>query len=787
MSELSASARFVIEKRYLRKDPDTGLPAETVEQMFERVALTVSSAHCTGEEQLICAEEYKRAMMLCEFMPNTPTFTGAGTELGQLAACFVLPIDDDIGKDSQCGIFETLSKAVRIQQSGGGVGFSFSRLRPRGDRVQKSAGVSSGPVSFMRAYDAAFETVIPPKINSPYAIFDTAITTGSIEYNCASGPVQYMKAYDHAIGAIQQGGLRRGASLASLRIDHPDIEDFIKCKSSNGELNNFNISVSITDKFMKAVLGGTEYELVNPRTGLVCGIRDANEMMDKIAEAAHKNGEPGVLFIDEINRNNPMPHVYTIETTNPCVTADTIVTTNDGPKPVSDLIGKQFEHKYGKSTSEGFFSTGVQEVFRVTAEHGQYIECTAKHRLMGIMSKWKTVEELVVGFPLMFTDGNSIMTSAPVASVVSVGQKQVYDCTMLNGHPIYISNGFLSHNCGEQALGPWENCCLGSINLSKHLIFHPELLGAEIDWEKLAKTTRTAVRFLDDVITANKYVPSVPQLREAAWRGRRIGLGYMGLADLLYSCLAGYDSFTGRHMAASVTAWIQYNAMLESIELAKSRGPFPAIRGSIYDPAKVTWVPPPLQYESAPLDCPPINWTEVVEGIANFGIRNSALTTIAPTGTIGTIAGVEGYGVEPTFALSYTRNVQNADGTVSQLKYSSPLFAMAMSKYNIGCEAECFKEVMNRGSCRGVKGIPELIEHVFCVATDIKWQDHVAMQATVQKYLSNSVSKTINFPSTATVQEVRAAYINAWAAGCRGITVYVTGSRDGIVLEAGQK
>lgn len=279
--QFTSNGLAVLKSRYLRKGPD-GQPNETIEEMFMRVAKHISRANCDpgpdgDSRHAHWTAVYYELLKSLKFLPNTPTFTGAGSPLGQLAACFVLPIDDDIGKDSKCGIFSTLRDGVLIQQSGGGVGFSFSRLRPRGDRVAKSNGIASGPVSFMRVYDAAFL-------------------------------------------AVEQGGNRRGANMGVLRVDHPDILEFITCKEGEGALTNFNISVAITDAFMEAVLHNTEYSLINPRTGLETRKMRARAVMDTIVSHAWLNGEPGVLFIDTANKRNPVPGLYRIETTNPCGT-----------------------------------------------------------------------------------------------------------------------------------------------------------------------------------------------------------------------------------------------------------------------------------------------------------------------------------------------------------------------------------------------------------------------------------------------------------------------------------
>lgn len=625
---LTDNARQVLERRYVRRGDD-GKPAETVEEMFWRVAYHVASVEeAWGDDVIARAQQYYHLLTSKKFFPNSPTFTGAGTPLGQLAACFVLPITDDMGRDT-AGIFQTLRDAALIQQTGGGNGFSFSRLRPRGALVQSSAGQATGPVGFLRVYD-------------------------------------------HAFGEIAQGGTRRGANMAVLRVDHPDVEDFVVCKTDENQITNFNISVGITDAFMRAVRDDAEWELRFPdvhdhKYREIRGTLEqmesggvkiktfrkvrARELFNKIVRQAHHNGEPGVLFLDASNRSNPVPHLYPLEATNPC---------------------------------------------------------------------------------------------------------------------------------GEQWLGPYENCCLGSVNLNEHC--GPD---ATVDWDGLRQSVITATRFLDDVVEANAYVPAVPQLREAAHRARRIGLGIMGLADLMYHVGVRYGSQEGQEFGAQVMEFVRYYAVRTSIQLAEERGPFPAIEGSIYDMDDMKWQPPKsLINDQHDWGRPEIRWDSAVADIKRHGIRNAAQTTVAPTGTIATVAGCEGYGCEPVFALAYVRHV-NDHGKDLQLTYASPRFDEALKQLGLGEEKrqELVEQVMRDGTCQGIQEIPAEVRDVFVVSSDITAEEHVRMQAALQAFVDNSLSKTINFPEDATEDDVARAYMLAWELGCKGITVYVTGSREKVVLE----
>ena len=604
---LSDNALTVLRKRYLLRGMD-GEPAETPTQMFWRVASVVAAPDTEyGEDATATARAFYDMLSSFRFMPNSPTFTGAGTPLGQLAACFVLPIQDDMGRDP-AGIFSTLRIAALIQQTGGGNGFSFSRLRPKGARVNTSKGVATGPVGFLRVYDKAF-------------------------------------------GEIAQGGTRRGANMAVLRVDHPDIMEFIRCKSHEGDISNFNISVGVTGRFMRAVEADEEYDLVNPQDGSAWKRIPAREVFDEIVRNAHRNGEPGVLFLDIANRSNPVPHLYELEATNPC---------------------------------------------------------------------------------------------------------------------------------GEQWLGPYENCCLGSINLAQHAT--PE---GGVDWAQLQATIRLATRFLDNVVDANSYVRAVPEIEEAARRARRIGLGIMGLGDLMYQAGIRYGSPEGEEFAAQVMEFLRYHAMRTSIERARTRGAFPAIQGSIYDADDLQWRPPaPVSPYTHDFGRPPLDWSEIVQGILQHGIRNAAQTTVAPTGTIATVSGCEAYGCEPAFALAYVRHFRDGDQEV-ELTYTSPLFMDALEQAGLDADT-CSRigtQVSVTGSCQNVPEVPEHIRHVFVVANDITAQEHVRIQAAIQAFVDNSISKTINFPQDASLDDVAQAYLMAWRLGCKGLTVYVTGSREKVVLE----
>jgi ribonucleoside-diphosphate reductase alpha chain len=597
--EFNENSKKILEKRFLRRDND-GNYAEDAEGMFDRIAGVMSEPDQPYRNSETTKIEYYNLLSSRKFFPNAPTFTGAGTPVGQLAACFVLPVSDDLGR-YQDSIFSTLRDAALIQQSGGG----------NGARISSSKGVSSGPIGFMKVYDAAF-------------------------------------------GEIAQGGVRRGANMGVLRVDHPDIREFIKCKTQEGNISNFNISVAATDEFMKAVENDTTYNIVDPKNNQIIETPRAREVFDLMIDQAFKNGEPGILFIDTANKENPVPHLYKLEATNPC---------------------------------------------------------------------------------------------------------------------------------GEQWLGPYENCCLGSINLALHVDDR-----GYIDWNALQKTIIMGTRFLDNVVSANKYVPQVPQLKEAALNCRRIGLGIMGLADLLYSMGIRYGSEEAQEFSAQVMEFVRFHSMKASIELARERGPFPKIRGSMFDPENILWkAPNPLKPYSRNWTRPYLNWQEIQDGIRMYGIRNAAVNTIAPTGTVSIVAGVEGYGCEPVFALAYYMNVYQAAGQEKQmtLTYVSPAFHKALDLLNLEetTKQKIIDKVLHEGTCQGIAELPEQIKNTFVVASDVSYEEHILMQASLQAFVDNSISKTCNFPETATREDVAKVYMMGWKLGCKGLTVYVTGSRQEVALE----
>lgn len=569
--QLSVNALTVLEKRYLARN-DKGDIIESPKGLFERVAKFVALADFfyggTDDDVNQVATEFYDMMAEMFFLPNSPTLMNAGRPLGQLSACFVLPVED-----SMEGIFDALKNMALIHKSGGGTGFSFSRLRPKNDVVSSTAGVSSGPVSFMNIFNTATETV-------------------------------------------KQGGTRRGANMAILNVDHPDILEFIKSKSEETSLTNFNISVALTDSFIEAARRREDYYLINPRNGTPSGKLNAGDVYDLIIDMAWKNGEPGIVFIDRINEFNPLKKIGLIESTNPC---------------------------------------------------------------------------------------------------------------------------------GEQPLLPYESCNLGSINLSK--VVKEKDGRPEIDFELLKKITHRAVHFLDNVIDMNNY--PLKEIEKKTKMNRKIGLGVMGYADMLIKLNIAYDSHEAIEVAESVMSFIQRESKIKSAELAINRGAFPTFEKSVY-----------AEKGESPL-------------------RNATTTTIAPTGTISILADTSS-GIEPIFALAYVRNVMDND----RLLEVNPQFQDALRNFFSDDEIDSIMDkVAVHGSVRDIEEVPESIKRVFVTAHDISPLWHIKTQAVFQKYVDNAVSKTVNFPNSATKEDIREVYDLAYELGCKGVTVYRDGSRDNQVLQ----
>jgi ribonucleoside-diphosphate reductase alpha chain len=707
LATLTDNALAVLRARYLVREG--GVVVETPDELFARVAAHVSAAErgmgYSEAEVAAACRTFERMMSSLEFLPNSPTLMNAGRPLGQLAACFVVPVED-----STTGVFEAVRWAAEIQKTGGGTGFSFSRLRPAGDLVASTGGTASGPVSLMQVFDVATE-------------------------------------------AIKQGGTRRGANMGMLRVDHPDILEFISIKLDPSRMRNFNLSVAVTDAFMAAVHAGASYDLVNPRTGQVTGQLDARRVLDAIANAAWACGDPGLVFIDRINDVHPTPALGPIEATNPCVTGDTRIWVEDrGLVPIAELVGTtpsvatlDRERVVFRRATQ-VIATGVRPILRLATAEGIEIRLTADHRVFTARGD-RPAGELEPGdrvCALLAADGADPRDRgwATVTGVAVCGEAEVFDLTEpTTGH--FFANGVLVHNCGEQPLLPFESCTLGSIDVGRFVV------GGELDWPRLAIAIRDAVRFLDDVIDVNRY--PLPEIERATRATRKIGLGIMGWADALADLGIAYDSDAALALADRLASFLERESLAASAALAERRGPFPAWRGSRWDDA------------------------------GQRALRNATTTTIAPTGTISIIAGCAS-GIEPFYALAYRRNV--LDG--AELTEINPRFRRIAAERGFASDA-LFAAVIERGGVRGRGDVPDDVQRVFPTAHEIDVASHVRMQAAFQRHVHAAVSKTINLRRDATALEVKAAYQLAYELGCKGITVYRDGSREGQVLVTGAR
>lgn len=518
-------------------------------------------------------EQFYAEMASLRFLPNSPTLMNAGTENGQLAACFVLPVGDSLTE-----IFDALKWGALIHQSGGGTGYNFSSIRPRASPVKETYGTASGPVSFMQVFNEATDI-------------------------------------------IRQGGRRRGANMAILNADHPDILSFIRAKRREGDLANFNISVMVTDAFMQCVRDDRTDTVwaTHPVTGAKVTV---GAIWQAITECIWTNGEPGVLFYDEINRHNPVPRLGPIDAVNPC---------------------------------------------------------------------------------------------------------------------------------GEEPLLPFESCVLGSINLTRFVT------GDRIDEPGLHRTTRTAIRMLDRVIDTNRY--PLPAIATATKRTRKVGLGVMGVHDMLLSLGIPYDSAVGRALCSRVMQQITETAVETSRALAEEKAVFPAWDGSIWG------------------DTP---------------VRHAALTSIAPTGSISLLAGCSP-GIEPVFSFAYTRK-QTIDTSFAMLHplFARDLAAVAQEQFSSREEADtacnaAISHLRKRGTVQDIHWLPASFRRLYKTATDIGWIDHIRMQAVFQEHVHAAISKTINMPESATEDDIAAAVLFAWENHLKGITLYRTGSRSEVVYAIGEE
>ena len=559
--KINIAGALVAKKRYLDNNNEKN---ENLKEMFIRVTKEIIK----GEKQYnkeweIYYQEYLDMLLNIEFVPGGRILANSGKENRFLMSSFVLPIEDKIE-----GIFETLRKAMIIQKGGGGTGFDFSKIRSKGSKTEQTESSASGPLSFIIMFNDASRT-------------------------------------------IKNRGNRLGANMGVLRIDHPQILDFITLKEKMN-LEHFNISVGITDEFMEAVSKNQEYSIIDPYTKKEIEKIKARRVLDLITTMAWKSADPGVLFIDTINKKNP-------------------------------------------NQNQGKIST---------------------------------------------TD-----------------------------------------TCGEMPMYDYESTPLGSINLTKFINEEKE-----IEYDKLRKITHLAVRFLDNAIDASWY--AFKEIEIATKNYRRIGLGIMGWADLLYALRIPYNSNKAVNLAKEIMSFINKEADIASQMLAKERGTYPMYKGSIFDEK-------------------------------NILRRNATVTAIPPTGSISILAGTSS-SIEPNFAISTMRQLFGSQKVLLVNKE----FEKAAKEFNIYSE-QLMKEIAENCSISNMEEIPEELRKVFVVAHDIEPKWHLRMQAAFQENVEGAISKTINFPHNASIQEIYDTFTEAYKLGVKGISVYRDGSKDNQILQSG--
>jgi ribonucleoside-diphosphate reductase alpha chain len=636
---LSDNARYIAETRYSMKN-EAGEPLEKAGDIFWRVAYNVARGDArfgASEAQVeTLAREIYRLLAAQKFFPNTPCLVNAGKVHQQLSACFVLPIDD-----SMASIMKTMTDMAMIHKSGGGTGFSFSRLRPSGDYISTSGGTTVGPVSFMQAYN-------------------------------------------DVTGQVKQGGVRRGANMGMLSVDHPDVLRFAVVKLDEYSLTNFNISLAITNSFMERVESDKVFcEDESIPEAVVEEIREAQGLRD--VDARLRKVEEGVKKL----------------------------------------------YEWAQATKEG---EGYE---LINPRNGEVTMKLNAHKVFNLITRlaWQ------YGDPgLVFIDRMNEITSNPVPKLGRIEA---------------------TNPCGEQPLLPYDACNLGSINLAQFVkssdasqvkneiaTFPEGFRGTrndeKVDWEGLGEAVKLGIHFLDNVVEINEF--PVPEIRETVTKYRRVGLGVMGFADALYKLGVRYDSEAGEEWAHKFMKFVGEKAKEATVELGKTRGTFPA-------------------------------WEESEYAGTDYRPRNMALTTIAPTGTISMIADTSS-GIEPAFGLGYQKNT--VEGKV--LYIVNPVLLDDLKKRGIYSEEILEKIVKNGGKLTGLEEIPKDLIEIYRTALEISPQWHVRLQAAFQKYTDNAVSKTINFPREATVEEVRQAYLLAYSLGTKGITIYRSGSREKEVI-----
>jgi ribonucleoside-diphosphate reductase alpha chain len=765
----SDNAERILRDRYLLKDGEGKYLEHSWDDIARRVSRYIASAEILYTEDIEKIRKveniYYKLIKSRLFLPNSPTLFNAGKTLSReifekkledmtledynfifnsrnrhnmLSACFVVPLED-----SMEGIFNAVKDAALIQKYGGGVGYDFSVLRPKESSIAGTGGKSSGPISFMH-------------------VFNTTAST------------------------IEQGGARRGAQMAVMRYDHPDIIDFINSKKDNdgkSVLNYFNISVNFDnpEEFLRKLENDEELELSHPNSNIKKTIK-ARELFDLIANNAWKSGDPGMLFLGRHNKYYALSDVTPVSATNPCVVGDTKILTDRGLINAKDLttdmkvwspISKEF------LKIEKVIDQGIKPIKKITLENGVELRATYDHKVF-TKKGWMKVEELKIGTEIKIVDENTFEENySKLISISDDGEEQVFDITAGPDY-VWVTNGILSYDCGEEPLPPYGSCNLGSIDLAKVAEFVDLGNPSSETNDLLKELIYWTARFLDDVIDINVY--PLEKIDKVSKEQRFIGLGIMGLADAMYKKELPYNSEEGRKFMAETLAQFAYYSHIASSELAKERGNFPLFEKSKY---KNGFIPFPMLDDDYSENIR--KWNKLIKehffGEGKKYKRNVQVNTVAPTGSISNLADTSS-GIEPNFMLAYIRYMTDKEGNRVPLPYMNKILR---EKLDGDLNSELEAEIIEKGSVQNIEGISEEIKRVFVTAMDISGMDHLLAQNVIQSYLDASCSKTINLPKEATIEDIKEIYTKAMELNLKGITIYRDGSLETQVLTKAKK
>lgn len=685
MTEISKNAEKLLQKRYYLRDKNGNLLEHSWNDIAKRVGYNVGSAE-KEELRKQWQETYTNKIANMDFIPSSPCLFNADTQSQQLSSCFVLDIEDNIE-----GIFHTVAECAKIFQMSGGAGFSMRKIRPKGAICKSSGSVASGVVSFMHVFD-------------------------------------------EVVNRVKQGNKRNGALKIDLPIDHPEIFEFIHCKDNTNELNNMNISVSITKEFIDAVENDLDWDL--KFNGTIYKTVKAKDLWNEIMLAAWKTGEPGLSFQTNMDAGNMNPHLSANVYGNPCFTGDMKLLTQDGYKAFKELENKEVQliNADGNISIGKVWCNGIKKIILLALSNGKIITCTPNHIFMLSDNKQCKAKNLV-GKELKTYNNEKIM----VEDIIDEYEAKVYDFSEPLTHWGVVENCIV-HNCHEYVNIPYSSCNLASVLLNKCI------KDGKLDKQLLKENVQTTVRFIDDMISVN-HLP-LPKIQEITEKIRPIGMGTMGLANLLYELKIPYNSEEGQQFINNLYSYIKQCALEENCKLAEEKGIYPAWKGSKWDTEK------------------------------HLKVRCSSMLSIAPNGSIAFIANTTG-GCEPEFALVY----QRMDNEKDTYYVVNPVFERYLRENNLYNDDILNTIIKNKGSIQGLDNLfSKDIQRIFVTAGDISPEWHVKILATIQKYIDLSISKTVNLPNTATVEDVSKVYLMAGKMGVKGVTVYRDGCRQDQVL-----